>query len=112
MGTKILNIAKDFSRCPGARYRKEGEFSGEEFREDYLIPRLEEALTNGDILLIDLDGSSGYSTSFIEESFGGLIRNNKYTLQQLNEVLDFKSDEDPSYIEDIKDYLKHAWENR
>ncbi len=28
-----LNIAKDFSRCPGARYKSEGDFSGEELWE-------------------------------------------------------------------------------
>lgn len=111
MGNIILNIAKDYSRCPGARYEREGDFSGERFRNDFLEPKLKEAIENGVKLEIILDGSAGYSTSFIEESFGGLIRTNHYTLQQVKDNIIIISDEDPSYAEDIKIYWEHAWEN-
>ena len=32
----IINICRDFTETPGARYKSEGEFSGEEFRDDLL----------------------------------------------------------------------------
>lgn len=112
MADIILNIAKDFSRCPGARFSSEGDFSGEEFRNNCLVPKLREAIEQGVRLKIILDGSAGYSTAFIEESFGGLIRINGFTLNQLQEKLLFVSDEDPSYIDDIKTYMKNAWEYR
>ena len=112
MADIILNIAKDFSRCPGARFHSEGDFSGEEFRNDFLVPKIKEAIEQGVRLKIILDGSAGYSTAFIEESFGGLIRNDGFSLDKLNAMLTFVSDEDPSYIDDIKIYMKNAWEHR
>ena len=108
----MLNIAKDYTRCPGARYEREGDYSGERFREDFLAPMLKEAIKSGVKLEVILDGSAGYSTSFIEESFGGLIRTNHYTLQEVKDNIIIISDEDPTYEEDINDYWQHAWENR
>lgn len=112
MADLILNISKDFSRCPGARFRSEGDYSGEEFREELLSPYIHDALNQGVKLKIVLDGSAGYSTAFIEESFGGLIRNDGFSLDDLMKTLIFVSDEDPTYIDDILAYMNHAWEHR
>lgn len=112
MGNIVLNIAKEYTRCPGARYESEGDYSGERFRNEYLAPKLKEAIEAGVKLEVVLDGSAGYSTSFIEESFGGLIRTDHYTLQDVTEYIIITSNEDPSYIEDINVYWEHAWENR
>lgn len=112
MGNIVINIAKDYSRCPGARYESEGDYSGERFRKEILLPKLKEAISAGVKLEVILDGSAGYSTSFIEESFGGLIRSDGLTLQELQESIILISDEDPSYIDDINDYWEHAWQNR
>lgn len=112
MDNITLVIASEFSRCPGARFRSEGEFSGEEFRSNLLVPKIKEAVSKGVKLIVDLDGSAGYATSFIEESFGGLIRNDGFTFDELENVLIIKSDEDPTYVDDIKTYIKHAWEHR
>ncbi|MFA6422871.1 MAG: STAS-like domain-containing protein [Patescibacteria group bacterium] len=63
---------KNFSTALGGRFKKEGNFSGEEFREKYLEP-----LFNGkktDQINIYLDGTEGYPSSFLEEAFGGLVR--------------------------------------
>ena len=38
---KTINIANDFSVFPGGRYRSDGEFSGEEFRDNILITALQ-----------------------------------------------------------------------
>lgn len=65
-----INLAEDFSRYPGGRYRSDGPHNGEEFREDYLVP----ALRRGERLQIVLDDVAGLPASFIEEAFGGLIR--------------------------------------
>lgn len=111
MGNIVLNIAKDFSRCPGARYDREGDFSGETFREKFLLPKLKEALSTGVKLEVILDGSAGYSTAFIEESFGGLIRTNHFTLQEVKDNIIIISNEDPSYEDDINNYWQHAWEH-
>lgn len=103
----VLDIAKDFSRCPGARYPDEGDNSGQEFRNNYLKPKVKEAIDKGVRLKIVLDGSAGYSTAFLEEAFGGLVREDGFTSEQLS-IIDYVSDEDPTYIDDIKAYIDDA----
>ncbi len=68
---KII-IRTDFSDAPGARYRKDGPHSGEEFLENLLRPKFEEALQKNVKLEIDLDGVWGYPSSFVSGSFGKL----------------------------------------
>jgi hypothetical protein len=67
---KSINVAKDYSRFPAGRYRTDGPFSGERFREDILEPALHQA----DVIEIELDGVSGFGSSFLDEAFGGLVR--------------------------------------
>jgi hypothetical protein len=66
----MLDVALVFSDTPGGRYRNEGKHSGEEFREDHLIPALE----SNDRVVVDLDGVKGLMSSFLEEVFGGVVR--------------------------------------
>lgn len=68
----IINITTDFSDSPGARYRKDGPHSGEEFFEEHLKPKFEEAIKSKVKLIINLDGVWGYPSSFISGSFGKL----------------------------------------
>jgi len=65
---------RDFTTTPGARYRVDGDFSGEEFRDDFLLPAFRTASDTDMIVTVDLDGTHGYATSFLEETFGGLVR--------------------------------------
>ena len=82
-----INIAVDFSRIPGARYPEEGDFSGQEFRQTILLPKLQEAIKKKEMLTINLDGTAGLGTSFLEESFGGLIRVDKFDIESLKNTL-------------------------
>ncbi len=67
---KTISIAKQFSPNPAGRYPEDGPFNGERFRQDFLIP----ALNDSDVVTVVLDGVSGFGSSFLEEAFGGLIR--------------------------------------
>lgn len=67
---KTISIAKDFSIAPAGRYRTDGPYSGEQFRDDILTP----ALQHENTVVIDLNGALGYGSSFLEEAFGGLVR--------------------------------------
>ncbi len=71
---EVLDIAKQFSKFPGGRYRKHGKFSGEEFRDTLLVPSLRNAIARGTKLAVRIDGVRGFGSSFLEEAFGGLIR--------------------------------------
>ena len=105
-----INIAKDFSPIPGARYPIEGDFSGQEFRQTILAPKLKDAIKNNTILVVDLDGTLGYGTSFLEEAFGGLIRSDKFTIGQINQYIQIICFDDPSYIDEIATYIQDAHE--
>ena len=74
MDAKRLSIAEDFSRYPAGRTRRDGPNSGERFRDDFLVPAFSAALRDGTKLIVSLDGVYGYSSSFLEETFGGLVR--------------------------------------
>ncbi len=65
-----VNVAKQFTKLPGARYKHLGPFSGEEFRERFLL----EPLRQGKTVIVELDGVRGYGSSFLEEAFGGTVR--------------------------------------
>ena len=86
-----ISIAKDFSRIPGARFPKEGNHSGQEFRMQVLLPKLSEAISRKEKLRVILDGTAGLGTSFLEEAFGGLIRSDKFNLDDIKKHLQFSS---------------------
>lgn len=103
-----LRIANEFTRTPGSRYEREGDYSGEVFRRDFLYPRLAQVLEDGQKLLVDLDGTAGFGTSFLEEAFGGLVRNNGLTAEQLHSGLLLHSAEEPYLVDDIWSYIDQA----
>lgn len=102
----VINIAKDFSETPGARSREDGKYSGEEFREEVLIPKFLEAKEKKEKLLIDFDGGYGYLISFLEEAFGGLAR--KFGSKEVIQILEFKSDEEIALIDRVITYIENA----
>lgn len=101
-----INIAQDFTDTPGPRYQKDGQFSGEEFRNKILEPKFLEAKSSKQKLIIDLDGGYGYPSSFLEEAFGGLAR--LYEIKEVLSVLEFISTEEPLLEKRIKLYIEKA----
>jgi hypothetical protein len=70
MRTAHIDIGRDFSKTTSGRYRKDALHSGEEFLEKILLP----AYRNSDLVVVALDSLEGFSASFFEEAFGGLVR--------------------------------------
>lgn len=99
---------REFSIVPGTRKRDEGKnaHSGEEFRQDFLLPKFSEALKKNVKLIVDLDGTIGFGTSWLEEVFGGLVR--ETNLEDVQKTLEFISEEEPYLIDDIKHYIQNA----
>ena len=80
---RVITVGKDFSPSPGGRFAAHGPKSGEEFRRAFLVP----ALQTSDHVTVYLDGTAGYAGSFLEEAFGGLIREHDFTADQLRRKL-------------------------
>jgi hypothetical protein len=103
---ETLIIAKEFTSAPGARNIDEGTYSGEEFLRQLLKPLFDKALEEDFTILVDLDNTEGYATSFLEEAFGGLSR--IYGSQKVLDHLEFKSEDEPLLIDEIKMYIQEA----
>jgi|ERR1700722_3452724 len=101
-----IEIARQFSDTPGPRSKDEGEFSGEEFLEKLLLPAYEKSIAGGGKLLVDLDGTEGYATSFLEAAFGGLAR--KFPPSEVAANLVFKSEDEPYLIDEVQGYIADA----
>jgi hypothetical protein len=105
-----LNVAKDFTSTPGPRKRSEGEFSGQQFLEDVLMPKFLLADKQGCILHVNLDGAAGYPTSFLEESFGGLAR--RFGAKKVLSTVEIVSNDEPYLKDDIARYISEAAPNK
>lgn len=88
-----IKIATDFTDAPGARYRDDGNFSGEQFYEELLKPKFEECLKLNEKLEIDFDDCFGFASSFLDESFGRLSFD--FGKDSVNKVLVIISTQDP-----------------
>lgn len=96
------SVAEQFSRFPGGRLRKHGPVSGEEFRDDFLIPLFEKH----DHLTIDLTGAITYGASFLDESFGELGK--RYGLEAVKKKLKLIADDDPMLVDTIWEKIRIA----
>jgi hypothetical protein len=101
--TTEIKIARDFSTKPVGRYRADGPHTGEAFREDILIPALEK----GDNVVVILDGTEGYPSSFLEEAFGGLVRTGLWTPTELKKRLQVRAETPPyePYRDRVLEYI-------
>lgn len=99
-----INVAKDFSKNPSGRYVKDGRTSGEAFLKNMLLP----AIKTYDIVELNFDGVRGYGSSFLEEAFGGLIRETKMSIKEFFERVTIIT-KDPLLKIEIKQYLEDAF---
>ncbi|MCW9737686.1 STAS-like domain-containing protein [Morganella morganii] len=104
MNQKIITIVKDFSKKPYGRYFADGDSSGEEFRKKILAP----ALKQFDQVIVDLTGYNRYGRSFIDEAFGGLIRDENFSKPELDRKLKYIHQDLPSIELLIKERIEAA----
>lgn len=102
MSSKHISVANDFSPSPAGRYPEDGPYPGAVFRDRILIPALDEAQE----VTVDLDGTDGYGSSFLEEAFGGLVRKG-YSEDHLRGKLRIKSSRQ-SYEVRVWNYIHRA----
>ncbi len=82
-----IEIAKEFSDKLGGRWKKLGPFSGEDFYEKHLKQKFENAFKEGEKLHVYLDGTKGYGSSFLDQSFGELVR--EFGVNEVSKTLVF-----------------------
>ncbi|WP_205900541.1 STAS-like domain-containing protein [Pseudomonas viridiflava] len=108
-----LVVVKEFATHPYGRYPTEGEpededFSGATFRKKYLAKYLREY----DTVHVILDGYNRYGRSFLDEAFGGLIREENFTAMQLDEKLTYSHSLIKSIEQVIADRIAAAEKSR
>ena len=104
-----INIAQDFNDVLGGRFYSDGQYSGQEFFEEILKRKYEEAIGKKEKLEINLDGTFGYPSSFIDQSFGELGR--KYGEKMVQNTLTFISEDQPSLENKIREYIRRGSDN-
>jgi hypothetical protein len=105
-----INIAKDFSRLPGARYPHETDYCGEDFRRRILYPKFCEAKSRGEELEVNLDGLYGLSSAFLDEAFAGLILDEKESYEDVKKYLKLTGTIAPIIVRELNIYLDEARE--
>lgn len=99
------SIANSFSKYPAGRFKTDGDYSGERLREI-----IELMLRESDSVVIDITGTEGFGSSFLEEAFGGLIRDG-WSLEDMEAKLEIKADDTTEFYKRlIRGYLKEESE--
>jgi hypothetical protein len=88
MKTSNIKIVRDFHPKPYGRYPEDGEGCGQFFREKILAP----AMRTNDKVFVDLNGYNRYGRSFLDEAFGGLIRESGFTGNEVKTKLTYRHD--------------------
>ncbi len=105
MNAKTIILVSDFSSKPTGRYTdKAYPDSGQRFRDDFLVPALKEF----DKVIVVLDGYNRYGRSFLDEAFGGLIRESEFKKSELDERLTYQHKLVPSIVTLIDERIKQA----
>lgn len=100
---KIYLYLRTISTEPAGREEDDGEFSGAAFYDQYLEPKFQEACNDEKILIVNMDGVEGYSTSFLNGSFGKL--GEVYAHDVIRKHLIIESNDDALLIDEINDQL-------
>ncbi len=100
MTDTMINIARDFAKTPAGRVPTDGPNSGTRFRDELLVP----ALLAGGRVIIELDGTRGYGSSFLDEAFGTVVRSGTFSTEEMLDRIELHS-QDPSLPLEIRSYF-------
>ena len=88
MDTIIVRVL-DFAEAPGPRFISQGKFSGEEFYVTVLNGKMAQCLQENKQLVVQLDGTAGYPSSFLDQAFGELVYD--FTLEVVQERVEIET---------------------
>jgi|TARA_R100000049_G_C1940400_1_gene84473 hypothetical protein len=107
---RVLISIADFSTYPSGRDERDGPFNGAKFRETVLKPAFQKAEQTGAKVVVSLSNVMSFGSSFLEEAFGGLVREGIFTKKVIKEtlVLEPGSDVNLRYRDAILRYIDRA----
>ena len=82
-----IALANEFSRYPAGRTTPDGPDNGRRFRTEFLVPALRAAIENESAVEVNLEGVRSFGSSFLEEAFGGLVRQEGFSRQEVEQHL-------------------------
>ena len=95
-------FAKEFTEFPGGRARDDGDYSGEEFYEEVLLPLYQKR----ERVLLDLEGARGFATAFLDGAFGEFAaRHGRAEFEKYFEVM---ASDDPTLPDEIAKCMDRA----
>lgn len=100
----------DFTEYPGPRYQRQGDFSGEEFYVKKLNSAFTQAYREEKKLEVYLDGTAGYPSYFLDESFGELVYD--FTLEIVKKRLLIITELNKKRKEKLENETFIQWEER
>lgn len=107
MSTVVIDM-KEFSPTPYGRYVTDGPNNGESFRIKFLAPALKDPAVDKVVVKLDsVKPGYEYGSSFLEESFGGLIRVSGLPIDLVLDKLELETKYEDYKLE-IRNYLKKA----
>lgn len=109
MQKEYLNVI-DFTEYPGPRYDEQGPESGEKFYVEKLNPLFLKCYREGKKLVVNLDGTAGFASSFLDEAFGQLTFD--FGAALLGEYLIIESVDEPEWPRMIKEESIPQWQKR
>lgn len=101
---RVTLVVIDFNAKPYGRYPDDGNGCGEYYRDQVLVP----ALKLHDSVHVVLDGYNRYGRSFLDEAFGGLIRESGFSGNEIKKKLTYSHELVPSIIKVIDERIDAA----
>ena len=98
-----INVAKEFYPRPLGRIPEDGEYNGTLFKDSILIP----AIKNNRTVVVDFHGVAMAGSSFLEEAFGGIIRERIITKKDFSSRIIILTDRQV-ILDRIKKYVSDA----
>jgi hypothetical protein len=107
---KAISVLEQFSEFPGLRNCNISDKSGEEFYHKVLNKEFKESYEKREKLVVNLDATAGYASSFLDEAFGNLVYD--FTLDNVKKYVEIISIQEPHWKEMIEEKSYIQWEER
>jgi len=102
MEQKKYKFTEEFTKYPGGRHKKDGPYSGEQFREEVLEPMF----ASGGGIEIDMTGVLGVPASFIDESFAEIAK--KYGKEKFLATIKVFSNDNANIFAEVMLFVEKA----